>query len=614
MNTLRLRILTFLFLPLITIQPASSSEQTEAVIVTATRTAQTVDDALSAVTIITRDDIERRQGQSVDDVLRGIAGLSITNNGGPGKASSMHLRGTEADHVLVLIDGVKIGSATLGTAAFQDIPLSQIDRIEVVRGPASSLYGSEAIGGVIQIFTKKGRGPTQYNFAAGFGSNNTQTTSITASGGDKRHWFSLGASRTATDSFDSCDGNTGGGCYANQPDEDGYQNLSGSIRTGYRFRNGVEVEAHGLRAVSENEFDGSSTNESENIQQAIGGNIKFSPMKAWKLTLMAGQALDASDNFLNGVYKSTFDTTRQTASIQNDFSFLSNHLFTLGADFLNDTIDSTTNYDAASRDNSGLFGQYQGKFGNHDVQFSLRGDDNEQFGRVGTGSARWGYLLRKDLKLFASYGTAFKAPTFNNLYYPSYGSASLNPEKSRSMELGLKGKSSWGNWGLNVYQTDIDQMVVYDSDVSGPNNIDAARIRGLEATLQGAHLGWSFDVALSLLDPENRSTGSNRGHELVRRARHMLRLDADRNIGKWRIGGTFMAEGERYDNLTNTRSIHGYATIDLRAEYKFMKNWRFQGRIENLTDTQYQTATHYFQPGRGFFVTLRYKIGQGETP
>ncbi|MBT6800293.1 MAG: TonB-dependent receptor plug domain-containing protein, partial [Rhodospirillales bacterium] len=160
MNTLRLRILTFLFLPLITIQPASSSEQTEAVIVTATRTAQTVDDALSAVTIITRDDIERRQGQSVDDVLRGIAGLSITNNGGPGKASSMHLRGTEADHVLVLIDGVKIGSATLGTAAFQDIPLSQIDRIEVVRGPASSLYGSEAIGGVIQIFTKKGRGPT----------------------------------------------------------------------------------------------------------------------------------------------------------------------------------------------------------------------------------------------------------------------------------------------------------------------------------------------------------------------------------------------------------------------------------------------------------------------
>lgn len=608
--TVFIRSLAFLFLASLTAIPAIAIAQTASpVVVTASRTAETADEALASITVITRDDIERVQAQSVMEVLRGLSGMSITNNGGPGKATSIHLRGTEADHVLVLMDGVKLGSATLGSVAFQDIPIDQIERIEVVRGPRSSLYGSEAIGGVIQIFTKKGKGPTQYNIAAGYGSRNTRTTSFNASGGGERHWFSIGASHMSTDSFDSCDGNTGAGCYANQPDEDGYENLAGSIKAGYRFRNGVEIEAHGLRAEGDNEFDGSSTNESETIQQALGGKLRFSPMKPWRVTLQAGQALDKSANYLNGTYKSTFDTARKTASIQNDIAIGANHTLTIGADYQNDTIDSTTNYDETSRDNGGLFAQYQGQYDKHDVQFSLRGDDNQQFGKVATGSLGWGYAINKTLRINASYGTAFSAPSFNNLYYPSYGVATLNPERSRSLEIGLKGKSSLGNWGLHAFQTDIDQMIVYDSDVSGPNNIDAARIRGLEATLAGRHFGWDLNLALTFLDPKNRSTGSNRGNILVRRARHVLRLDGDRSINKWRIGGTLLAMGNRYDNLTNTRQMSGFVTFDLRGEYEMTKNWRLQGRIENLTDAEYETASHYLQAGRGFFLTLRYKFG-----
>jgi vitamin B12 transporter len=580
------------------------------VIVTASRTAQTVDESLASVTVITRHDIERQQAQSIQDLLRGVPGVSISNNGGPGKATSIHLRGTESDHVLVLIDGVKMGSATLGTTAFEQIPIAQIERIEIVRGPRSSLYGSEAIGGVIQIFTRKGGGAFTPFFSIGGGSYSTYTASAGISGGGERGWFNLNASGIDTEGFNACTGKPfpdGAGCFTTEPDKDGHQNLSSSLRAGYRFENDIEVDAHALRASSNTEFDGDFVNESESIQQVIGGTIRFSPIEIWQLTLAAGRSRDESDNFKDGTFVTRFDTERDTASLQNDLYIADDHLLTLGIDYQSDKVDSNTAYVVSSRDNKGLFTQYQGTFSAHDLQLSLRRDDNEQFGQRTTGGAAWGYALANSLRLTASYGTAFKAPTFNELYFPGFGNADLRPEESRSFELGLSGSVSWGHWSLNAYETRIDDLIAFDPTTFVPANIDQARIRGLEAVVSTQIGGWSLDTNLTLLEPKNRSSGTNNGKLLPRRAKQSLRFDADRQFGNYALGATLLAEGKRYDDLANSRKLGGYATVDLRTEYNLAREWRLQARLENLLDKEYETAAFYKQPGRSLYLTLRYQ-------
>lgn len=591
---------------------ALANEITEipTIIITASRTAQTADETLSSVTVITRKEIERQQAQSVQDLLHGIPGVDIANNGGPGKATSVFLRGTESDHVLVLIDGVKAGSATLGTTAFQHIPVEQIERIEIVRGPRSSLYGSEAIGGVIQIFTRKGGGALKPFFSIGGGSYGTYNASAGLSGGGERGWFSLSVSGIDTEGFNACDGKPspgGAGCFTTEPDKDGYHNLSGSLRAGYRFDNGLEMDVHALRTTGETEFDGSFVNESESVQQVFGGTLRFSPTDLWDITLTAGRSRDESDNFKDGVFQSRFDTERDTVTFQNDFAIATEHLLTVGADYQDDWVDGTTAYTISSRDNTGLFAQYQGMFGDHDLQLSLRRDDNEQFGNRNTGGAGWGYALGEGLRLTASYGTAFKAPTFNELYFPGFGNPNLRPEESRSFELGLSGKANWGNWSLNAYETRIDDLIAFDASTFAPANIDQARIRGLEAVL-GSRLGnWDLNANLTLLDPENRSGGANDGNVLPRRARQSLRLDAERDFGRYRLGATLLAAGKRYDDLANTRELGGYSTIDLRAEYALTEDWRVQARVENLLDKDYETAAFFNQPGRSLYLTLRYQ-------
>jgi vitamin B12 transporter len=578
------------------------------VIVTATRTAQTVDETLASVTVITREEIERRQALSVQDVLRGVAGLTIANSGGLGKATAVFLRGTEPDHVLVLVDGIRIGSATLGTAPFQEIPSVQIERIEIVRGPRSSLYGSEAIGGVIQIFTRKGNGPRTPWFSVGAGNDQTYQVAAGLSGGGAHHWYNASLSALDTEGFNACRGQPSvGGCLTLEPDDDGYRNLSSALRAGYRSHNGTEIDVHWLHAESENEFDGSDVNESTSVQQVLGSRLRFSPAELWQVMLVAGRSWDESDNFLNGSFKSRFDTERDVASLQNDIAVGADHLLTLGIDYEDERVDSTTAFAMTSRANKGIFVQHQGVLGPRDIQLALRYDDNEQFGRHATGGLALGYTFVKDKRFMASYGTAFRAPTFNELYFPGFGNPDLEPEESQSIELGVRGAQVWGNWSFNAYQTEVDDLIAFDAATIAPVNIDSARIRGLEAIVSAIVSGWVLSLDLTLLEPENRSSDPHRGKVLPYRAEQTLRIDLDRNFRRYRLGATLFGEGRRYDDLANTRALGGYATLDLRAEYALAKDWRLQGRLGNLFDKDYETAVFFNQPGRTLFLTLHYQ-------
>lgn len=578
------------------------------IVVTPTRTAQTADASLASVSVVTRAQIEQRQSRSVADALSGLPGLDFSVNGGRGTASQVFMRGTESDHVLVLVDGVKIGSPTLGQSPLEHLPISQIERIEVVRGPRSSLYGSEALGGVIQIFTRKGGGELSPSFSMTGGSQETGEATVGLSGGGANSWFNLSASGTDTQGINACRGVLNrAGCFVNEPDKDAYRSVSGNARAGMRFDNGAELDAHWLRTESDIFFDGGFVNEGETMQQVLGGSAKFNPHEIWRATLAGGRSWDNSDNFLNGVKRSRFDGTRDTVSLQNDFTVAPRHVLTAGADFQQDKISSDTVYPVTERDNTGVFGQYQAGLGKHNAIVSLRHDDNEQFGNKTTGNAAWGYDVTQGLRVNASYGTAFKAPTFNELYFPFFGDPDLKPETARSSEIGLSGDHPFGTWGVNLFETRIKNLIGFDSVIFRANNIDRSRIRGLELQAGALLAGWQTHANLTLMDPENRSRNANRGNVLPRRAEESLRVDADREFGRFGIGASVLAAGKRYDDLANRQELEPYVTVDLRSQYRVTDKWVVQGRAENLLDRDYETAEFFNQPGRSVFLTLAYQ-------
>lgn len=579
------------------------------VVVTATRTPEKASRTLASVSVITRDAIELRQAQTVVDALRSTPGLAIANSGGRGRPTSVFLRGTESDHVLVLVDGVKVGSPTLGSFAFEDMPIDQIERIEVVRGPRSSLYGSEAIGGVIQIFTRKGGGPLSPRFSVTGGSYDTYMVAGGLSGGGDKGWFDVNLSYEDSAGFDACRGEPYvGGCFTDEPDDDGYRNTSGGARAGYRFTDRAEVDIYWTQTQSNTEFDGTlfSGNRSDATRQVLGAKLSLMPLDNWDMRLSAGRSREDTDVFYFRDFVDRYDTQRDTGSWQNDLYLDDDHLVTLGLDYQVDRVDATVDYAEDSRHDVGIFGEYQGRFGAHEVNLSLRHDDNQQFGGQVTGSAAWGYDVREDLRLLLSYGTAFKAPTFNELYFPFFGNPNLDPEESVSLEVGVAGDYGVGTWSLSLYQTDIDQLIAFDALSNTAANVDSARIRGLELMTNARIEDWELGANLTLMDPENHSNGPDYGNLLARRPQQSFRLDLDRTFGKWRAGGSIIVSGRRFDDFANRVRLDGFTLVDLRADYLLTKSIRVQGRVENLLDEDYETAAYYNQPGRSVFLTVRY--------
>ncbi|NOQ35241.1 MAG: TonB-dependent vitamin B12 receptor [Methylococcaceae bacterium] len=587
-------------------QAEQAAEELSPITVTATRTAQGT--KLASTTLITRKDIERLQVNSIEDALRGIAGVNIANNGGLGKSTSIFLRGTESDHVLVLIDGVRVGSATTGSAAFQHIPISQIESIEVVRGAKSSLYGSEALGGIIHIRTRNGADNAfQPSLSVSIGSHDRYRYSGNVAGQIEDSWYNFSLSREQSHGFDSCSPNaTSFGCFTNEPDADGYHNNAGSLRLGHNFNDRVLVEAYGLYAAGDTEFDGNFQNEAEFVQQMVGGQVKIRATDFWDFTFKAGESRDRGKNKHDGVFSSYFDTSRFSLTAQNDFQIAENHLFTLGYDYLIDEVESSTEYGESERYNHAFFGQYQGEFYGHQLVLGFREDYNQQFGKHDTWNAAWGYTFDNNITVSASYATAYKAPTFNELYFPNFGNADLNPERSRSYEIAISGEHDWGRWSVNHYHTYISDLIAFDSSIFAPNNISNARIRGVEAIAATQVFGFDIQANLTFLNPENRSTGANSGKLLARRAEQSFRLDVDKRIDDLSVGASFIAEGRRFDNLSNTRRLSGFTTLDLRAEYTLFNQVTAQAKINNILDKQYQTAAGYNADGLNLFFTLTY--------
>lgn len=612
-----------LFLALATALPgiaaAQAPTQLDDVIVTANRSPIAIGDSVVPVQVIDRVQIERSQATSLQDLLRGRAGLDFSNQGGTGKITSLFLRGSNSNQVLVLVDGVRIGSATNGMPTLQDLPVDQIERVEIVRGPRSSLYGSEAIGGVIQIFTRSAGRGLQQNLAITAGSHQLRQASAGFSNRGERGWISVQGSHQRTDGINACRGTAGdaghpwgAGCHADEPDRDGYRTSSLNVRGGYALTGALSVEGHVLDSNSFNEYDGSlfGGNEADNRQQVYGGKLAWTPSDTFRLSTQLGRNVDQADAWFAGqdprTFASTFDTRRDTASVQGDLQFAGGSQLSIGADWQNERITSSTAFDRRTRDNTGVFAEYQGQFGAHTLQASMRNDDNQQFGNHSTGSLGYGLALGNGLRLTANAGTGFKAPTFNDLYYPGFSNPLLQPEESRSLNLGVAQYADAWNWTFNAYETRIDQLIGYDSGFALVN-VAKARVRGAELTGSVSLAGFDISAQASLTDPRDHTAGSaTHDNLLARRARRSGRVDVDKTYGALRLGITAAGYGHRFDDASNTVRLAGFGTLDLRVEYALGDTWTLQARASNVFDRRYETIAWYNQPGREYQVTLRY--------
>ncbi len=578
---------------------AAAQDNPITVVVTASRTAETVDETLVPVTVITREAIERGGATTLSEVLSTVPGVVITRNGGAGQQASLFLRGTESDHVLVLIDGVKAGSATLGAMPFQHIPLDQVDRIEVVRGPRSSLYGSEAIGGVVQIFTRRGGDDPRPSLSIGEGSHETRKIDAGISGGSGTAWYSMHASAFTTAGFDVR--------RDAEPDDDGYENTALSLRSGGQVGERLEVEASLLNSSGDTEYDNAFSEGADSAKTLNRvGHLRgiFTVNDRWTTSLLAGKAVDEAEQYLDRVFQSVIETDRDQLTWQNDIA-VGNADLIFGVDHISEKVYRTgDNYVVDSRDNTGIFTSVHPGFSAMDLEVSLRHDDNEQFGSETTGSVAMGWDLGDRRRATLSWGEAFKAPSFNELYWPGFGNPDLVAESARSLDVGLSGNRDNFRWSVNLFSTRVENListVLVDPETFtySPVNIDEAEIEGLELTGDVKAGGWNLSGVLTLQDPRDGRSGDR----LRRRPQWIINLAADRDFGRWFVGASVLSQGKSRDNPDD---LDGFTVADLRAGVKLRRQWTLGIEINNIFDEEFETASTYNQDGTNVMATLRY--------
>lgn len=580
---------------------ADATTDAEAVVVTATRQATRANEVIADVTVLDRAAIEQAGSTTLPALLARQPGLHVVDNGGAGKSASIFIRGTSPGHALLLIDGVPFGSATTGTPSLHNLPLSQIERIEILRGPASSLYGSDAVGGVIQVFTRRGKGPLRVDAFAGAGSHRTAEASAGVSGGDGAWSYSFGVAHYATAGFnvaaDPLRYQLVNGLLPSA-DADGYRNTSANGRLSYQLADGHEAGITLLDASSRNAYDSGGVSidaHNEDRTRVYSVYLRNRIGERWTSTLRWGSGEDNSTNFAPA--RTQFATTQVQSTWQNDVRLPLGSLL-LAFENLDQAVVSTTNYSLKNRTVRSAIAGYQGSLDKHSWQTSLRRDDNSQFGGRTTGALGYGYRFAAEWLARLAMGTAFKAPSFNQLYFPGFGNAALKPEEARNREIGVNWERGTQNLNLTYFDNRITNLIA-----GVPvGNIGKARITGTSigyGLVQGA---WNVNGGLDLMRPVDEANGNR----LQRRPAEMLKFGLGHDRGEWRAGGEVTAVGRRYDTTTQGRAMGGYAVANLHVAWQFAPRWSLEGRLNNVFDRVYENAWSYAVPGREAFVGVRY--------
>ncbi|MDI6746354.1 MAG: TonB-dependent receptor [Rhodocyclaceae bacterium] len=591
-------------------QPAFAAPITDeaAVVVTATRMPTRANELLNDVTVLSRADIETSSAASLPELLAAQPGIQFSTNGGAGKSGGLFLRGAESRHTVVLVDGLRLNSATAGDTALQHIPLSQIERIEIVRGPVSGLYGSEAIGGVVQIFTRRGEGAPRVSVQASVGSRNTSDLSASVAGSSSALNYALTVGRFATDGTSAT---TSPAAFGYNPDADGYRQEHVSGRIGLNLAPGHSLTANLFYSDGVSRYDNGASGYDHRMLhtlQATGLESKNRFLPGWTSTLRLAESMDDAANHSSATTKSVFKTSQTQAVWQNNFNTPLGDIMA-GLERLEQRVTSTTAYTVKERGVDSLLLGYQGHLGAHRLQASARRDDNSQFGAKTTGMAYYGYQIDAQWRASVGAGTSFSAPTFNQLYFPGFGTSTLRPEHGNNREAALVWEQGRQRFSATWFDNRVNDLIASAWVGPGPwdyraQNVQKAQLSGWTLTGKTTLADWHARASLDLLEAKDVDTG----RWLPRRAREHLTLGLGRDFGAWSVNSDLLASGYRYDNTTNTRRLGGYAVVNLGVDYRYAADTTLFARAVNLFDKRYELAADYATTRAGLFAGIRHNF------
>ena len=568
-------------------------------VITSSRAVEDRKDSTAAVTVFTRADIDRLQPVNVADLLTRVPGVQIQQSGGRGSTTGVFIRGTKTAQTLVLVDGIRVGSASSGGASLQHLNLEQIERVEVLRGARSAVYGSDAIGGVIQIFTRRSAGEgLQGRVRVAAGNKGVWERSAGISGGDENTRFNLSASLDEMTGFDRTNQS-----YNSDADHDAYRNKAISFSLSHAFNEQLSAGVNVLDQRGKTEYDNPFGRFDMNTftsfpsqpydKYSVSSTSVFAEYQAteqFTSRVELGHSEDKAssyDKLFAG--RDDFDTYRDSVAWLNTFAINSQHTVLLGADYTKDKLHSTEDFEKDSRWNKAAFIQHSYKGDLFGTELGLRHDKNQQFGSENTWNAALSVPVGQANEFILSYAEGFRAPTFNDLYYPLYGNSNLKAEKSKSYELQLRSQlAETVRLETSIYQTKIRDQIQYQSN-NELKNVQA-RINGFEASLQHEVFAAQGSLNLSLVDSRDRKTG----HQLPRIAKRTLSYDLDKQLGAFGVGGTWRVASKSFSDAKNDVKIAGFGTMDLRGSWQATQDLGVDLRLANIFDKGYTRAMYSY--------------------
>lgn len=598
---------------------AQSAETLDEVVVTAMRIEQPLKQTLAHTTVISRKDIDASQAVDAPTLLRQLAGVEIYQSGNIGKQSSLFLRGTNSSHTLVLVDGVRLGSATTGATAIDQLMLDQIERIEVVRGNVSSLYGSDAIGGVIQIFTRQGRGEPRLNVQAGGGSYQARRLSAGYGGQTESASFNLQATRYFEAGYSALDRRIVPGA---NPDKDGYANTSFSGNWRQSFGQAHQLNLSAFETRGDVQYDnafGTATeiNTSKTRLNKLAVELDDRFAENWQSKLSWARGADELNTLTNGITNSRIKTVNDQWGWQNTFALKEGNTLLLGSEGQRQRVDGSTAYTRTSRNVTSYLAGLVSKTRTQQLQLNARQDRYSDFGAAKTWRFAYGMELSSTWRATYSRGTAFKAPTMNDLFYPyenygwgySYaGNPNLKPERAMNTEAGLHYESAAQQLDWNYFDNRITDLIVYNNQPAATMiNLESARIKGWELAYRVQINATRWHASYTSQDPRNEQDRSL----LLRRAREYANAGFEQQLETMQWGLDWQYSGVRQDVHitawpTQRVALPAYSVVNLTARYALGRRSDLSLRVENLFDRDYTLAHGYATPGRTVFLSFNY--------
>ncbi|MBI3347083.1 MAG: TonB-dependent receptor [Burkholderiales bacterium] len=605
---------------------AHAQNRLDTVVTTATRSPQKLSEVLVDLTVITRADIERQAAASVADLLRNNGCVEMVRNGGAASTTSLYLRGAETRHTLVLVDGVRMDSQSTGGASWQGIPIAQIERVEVLKGPASAIYGSDAVGGVVQIFTRKGSKQTSADLGVAVGNLGTRKLDggLFGSAGVFDYAVTLAGERS--DGFNATIDYPGSFSYV--PDRDGWRKQQASLRLGAQLAEGQRIEGVVIRNHANGQYDASKSKplvDDHTKQDTDAARLAWTAQWSPELQTQTSYG-ESRDRYETSPSPYLTITKVRNLALNGSYQLAKGQQVNFLGERIEDELENsgllTAGVGKRHRNAAGLGWLFSA--GPLSLQAHARYDRDSQFGNASTGTLLAGYELSDGLRVVGSVGNSFRAPTIyqqGTVYGPDLskpGAQALRPERGHNMEVGLKYGRGDSEASITAYRNRVNDLISFEGALTTCNsgfgcygNVPNALLQGLSlaASTQFSivHLSATLDLqAPRDVTPPTASRPGNYGKLLARRARHLGTINADTTLGDWTLGAGVQASDQRFDNATNTRKLGAYSLVNFNAQYRINRDLRVQLNLDNAFDKNYSTAYGYASTPRTVLLSLRW--------